>query len=131
MAENNIRTIASPEPNTETEKFWEGARQGKLIIQKCNDTGRHYWYPRARSPFTLTDDVSWVEAKGTGTIYTFSVMKRAKINYCIAYVELDEGVRMMTNIVDTDYDQIKIGDKVKVVFKDSENGIPVPMFTPV
>ena len=128
MAET--RTIASPEPNPETQKFWDAAKEGKLLIMKCKDTDKPYFYPRARSPFTGSDNVEWVEAKGTGEIYTFSVMKRSKIPYCIAYVRLDEGVTMMTNIVDTDLDKVAIGQKVKVVFKETENGQPVAMFTP-
>ena len=124
------RTIASPEPNPETQNFCDAAKEGKLLIMKCKDTGNPYFYPRARSPFTGSDNVEWVEAAGTGEIYTFSVMKRAKIPYCIAYVRLDEGVTMMTNIVDTDLDKVAIGQKVKVVFKPTENGLPVPMFTP-
>ncbi|HUS98393.1 MAG TPA: Zn-ribbon domain-containing OB-fold protein [Hyphomicrobiaceae bacterium] len=124
------RTIASPNPNAETQKYWDAAAEGKLLIQKCKDTGKFFCYPRARSPFTLSDNVEWVEAKGTGEVYTFSVMKRSKTPYAIAYVRLDEGVTMMTNIVDTDLDAIKIGQKVKVVFKPTEDGPPVPMFTP-
>ncbi len=127
---SETRTIASPEPNPETQKFWDAAKEGRLLIMKCKDTGKPYYYPRARSPFTGSDNVEWVEAAGTGEIYTFSVMKRSKIPYCIAYVRLDEGVTMMTNIVDTDLDQVAIGQKVKVVFKDTEKGQPVPMFTP-
>ncbi len=129
MAEQ--RTIASPQPNPETQKFWEAAADGKLLIMRCKDTGQPYYYPRARSPFTASDNVEWIEAAGTGEIYTFSVMKRAKIPYAIAYVRLDEGVTMMTNIVDTDLDALKIGQRVKVVFKATEDGPPVPMFTPV
>ena len=71
-----------------------------------------------------------VESKGTGTIYTFTVM-RTKEPLCVAYVELDEGPRMFTNIVDCDLDTLKIGQKVKLVFKPTEDGAaPVPMFTP-
>ncbi len=124
------RTIAAPQPNTETQVYWDAAENGKLMIQKCKDTGKFFCYPRARSPFTLSDNVEWVEAKGTGEIYSFSVMKRAKIEFTIAYVKLDEGITMMTNIVDTDYDALKIGQKVKVVFKPTDGGPPVPMFTP-
>ena len=127
---SEVRTIAAPEPNTETQTFWDAAENGKLMIMKCKDTGKFYFYPRARSPYTLSDNVEWVEAKGTGEIYTFSVMKRAKIEYAIAYVKLDEGVTMMTNIVDTDLDTLSIGQKVKVVFKPTDGGPPVPMFTP-
>ena len=124
------RTIAAPQPNTETQAYWDAASEGKLLIQKCKDTGKLFCYPRARSPFTLSDNVEWVEAKGTGTIYSFSVMKRAKIPFAIAYVTLDEGVTMMTNIVDTDLDALAIGQNVKVVFKPTDGGPPVPMFTP-
>ena len=127
---SETRTIASPQPNTETQKFWDAAAEGKLLIMKCNDTGKPYFYPRARSPFTCSDNVEWVEAAGTGEVYTFSVFKRTKTPYCIAYVRLDEGVTMMSNIVDTDLDAVHIGQKVKVVFKETADGPPVPMFTP-
>ena len=71
------------------------------------------------------------QASGNGTIYTYSVMRRAPVPYAIAYVTLQEGVSMMTNIVDCDLDKIKIGQAVRLVFKPSESGQPVPMFTPV
>lgn len=129
MAEE--RTIASPQPNVETQAFWDAAGEGKLLIKSCNSCGKPHYYPRALCPRCFSDNTEWTEAKGTGEIYSFSVMKRAKIPYAIAYVTLDEGVTMMTNIVDTDLDAIKIGQKVKVVFKPTEDGPPVPMFTPV
>jgi len=70
-------------------------------------------------------------AKGTGEIYTYSITRRAgPIPYCIAYVTLDEGVKMITNIIDCDLDTIKVGQKVKVIFKKSEGGVSMPMFTP-
>ena len=71
-----------------------------------------------------------VAAKGTGSIYTFTVM-RTKEPYCVAYVELDEGIRVFTNIVDCDLDSLKIGQKVKLVFKPTQgDGPPAFMFTP-
>ncbi|MFC7539139.1 Zn-ribbon domain-containing OB-fold protein [Siccirubricoccus deserti] len=71
-----------------------------------------------------------MQAKGTGTIYTYTVM-RTKEPYCVAYVELDEGVRVFTNIVDCDLDSLKIGQKVKVVFKPTQgDSPPATMFTP-
>jgi uncharacterized OB-fold protein len=79
----------------------------------------------------MSDRVQWVQAKGTGEIYTFSVSRRAgPVVYCIAYVTLDEGVKMMTNIVDCDLDSIKIGQKVKVAFKKTEGGVSMPVFAP-
>ena len=127
---SETRTIASPQPNPETEAFWAAAKGGKLMIGSCTSCGKVHWYPRAICPHCFSDKTELKEAKGTGEIYTFSVMKRSKIPYAIAYVKLDEGPKMMTNIVDTDLDSISIGQKVKVVFKDTEDGPPVPMFTP-
>ena len=90
------RKIQAPQPNPETQAFWDAAAAGKLMIGKC----------------------------------TYSVMRRAPVPYAIAYVTLEEGVSMMTNIVDCDLDQIRIGQAVRLVFKPSDGGPPVPMFTP-
>ena len=96
----------------------------------CKDTGKFIWYPRAISPFTF-GPVEWVEVSGKGTIYTFSVMQRADPPYCIAYVELAEGPRMMTNIVDCDFSTLKIGQAVMLKFIQSEgSGPPLPFFAP-
>ena len=68
-------------------------------------------------------------ASGRGTVYTFSVTRRAgPIPFAIAYVTLEEGPTMMTNLVDCDLDAVRIGDKVQVVFKPTDGGPPVPMF---
>ena len=80
-------------------------------------------------PFCFSDETEWREAAGTGTIYSFSVMRRAEMPYAIAYVTLAEGPTMMSNIVDCDLDAIRIGQRVRLVFKPAENGQPVPMFT--
>jgi hypothetical protein len=69
------------------------------------------------------------EAKGSGEVYSYSVMRRAKTPYAIAYVRLTEGATMMTNIVDCDFDDIRVGMPVKLVFRDSAEGYPLPMFT--
>jgi uncharacterized OB-fold protein len=71
-----------------------------------------------------------MQAKGFGVVYTFSVLRAVQAPYCIAYVTLDEGVTMLTNLVDCDFEKVKIGMKVKVVFRPSDGGPPVPMFTP-
>jgi uncharacterized OB-fold protein len=125
------RKIRDPALNPGDEPYFDAAAQGKLMLKKCNDCGEVHHYPRALCPFCWSDRVEWLQAKGTGSIYTYSVTRRgAPAPYCIAYVTLDEGPKMMTNIVDCDLDAIRIGQKVKVVFKKSENGTSVPMFTP-
>ena len=70
------------------------------------------------------------KASGKGKIYSLSVMKRAEVPFAMAYVELEEGPKMMTNIVDCDLDALKIGQDVKLKFVPTDGGPPVPMFTP-
>ncbi|HZU89259.1 MAG TPA: Zn-ribbon domain-containing OB-fold protein [Stellaceae bacterium] len=125
------RKIPAPQMTPETRAFWDAAASGKLMIGKCAECGAAHYYPRAICPFCFSDRTRLEEASGEGTIYTYSVMRRAAIPYAIAYVTLAEGPTMMTNIVDCDLDRIRIGQKVRLVFKPSEGGPPVPMFTPV
>ena len=94
-------------------------------------TGDYFYYPRSISPFSFTTNVDWVEAKGTGTIYSVSVMERAPEPYAIGYVELDEGPRIVTNFVDCDLKTLKIGQKVQVTFRPTEGGeYQLPVFKP-
>ena len=124
------RKIPAPEANPETRPFWEAAAKGRLLIGKCASCGKPHYYPRAICPLCGSDATELVEASGRGTVYSYSVMRRVPVPYALAYVTLDEGVTMMTNIVDCDLDAIRIGQRVQVVFKPTEGGPPVPMFTP-
>jgi hypothetical protein len=129
QAQPQQRKIAAPPVNSETQPFWDAAGEGKLLYKKCAACGEPHFYPRPHCPFCFSDKVEWQEASGRGTIYTYSVMRRAPVPYAIAYVTLAEGPTMMTNIVDCDLDSIKIGQPVRLVFKPSDGGPPVPMFT--
>ena len=124
------RKIPAPQPSPETKAFWDGAAQGRLLIKKCLACSQVHYYPRAICPFCGSDRTEWQQASGRGSIYSWSVMRRAEVPYAIAYVTLEEGVTMMTNIVDCDLDGIRIGQRVRVVFKPTEGGLPVPAFTP-
>jgi uncharacterized protein len=124
------RKITAPVVNAESQDFWNAARAGRLLIPVCTVCGKAHWYPRAICPFCADDRVEWREASGKGTIYTFSVMRRVKEPYVIAHVTLAEGPTVLTNIVDCDFGKVHIGQAVAVVFKESENGQPVPMFRP-
>jgi uncharacterized protein len=128
MAEE--RKIPSPIVTVETQAFWDAARAHRLVVPTCTACGRAHWYPRAVCPFCGSDKIAWRDSPGRGAIYSFSVMRRAKEPYAIAYVTLAEGPTMLTNIVDCDFDALAIGQPVSVVFQDTENGPPVPMFRP-
>ena len=126
----NERKIPSPTANPETQTFWKAAVEGRFLIRRCAACGRAHWYPRAICPFCFSDKTEWLPASGRGRIYSYSVMRRTPEPYAIAYVTLEEGPTMLTNIVDCDLNTLKAGLEVKLVFKESENGQPVPMFTP-
>ena len=125
------RKIQAPQPNPETKAFWDAAAEGRLMIGKCIACGETHYYPRAVCPFCFSGQTELQRACGNATIYTYSVMRRTPIPYAIAYVTLAEGPTIMTNIVDCDLDRIRIGQAVRLVFKPSDGGPPVPMFTPV
>ena len=131
QASNETGLTRVKDTNPETKPYWDACNEGKLMIQKCLDTGKHYYHPRSLSPFTLSNRTEWVQASGKGKIYTFSVMERANPPFTIAYVTLEEGTTMLTNIVDCDFSTLKIGQNVKVVFIASEEGQKLPFFTPV
>ena len=124
------RKITSPVVTVETKAFWDAAREGRFLVPFCTACGKAHWYPRAICPFCASDTIEWRNGSGKGTIYTFSVMRRAKEPYVIAQVTLAEGPTMLTNIVDCDPDKVAIGQPVAVVFRETENGPPAPMFRP-
>jgi uncharacterized protein len=93
-----------PEPVPETAPFWEAAKDDRLLIQRCRACGRHYFYPRPFCPHCTSDDVVWDEVSGRGRLMSYVINHRpmppAEQAQVIALVELDEGVRLLTNIVD-------------------------------
>ena len=118
-------------PTPGSEPYWEGAKAGKLLVKWCQSCKKPHHYPRGVCPHCMSTNLEWREAKGIGEIYTYSIMHAAKPAYVVAYVTLDEGVSMMTNIVDVDPATVKVGQRVKVVFKPSEGGGKLPCFTPL
>jgi uncharacterized OB-fold protein len=124
------RPLAAPIVDPVTEAYWNAAKEGVLRIRRCTACGQVHFYPRPQCPFCL-GDTEWVDASGRGTIYSVSITRRAgPIAYAIAYVALEEGVTMLTNIVDCDLDMLAIGQPVQVTFKPAEGGWMIPMFKP-
>ncbi len=124
------RKIAAPSPHPETEEYWRAAAAGRLLLKRCLACGEPHHYPRAICPFCLSADTTWIEASGRGRIYSYSTMGVAEAAYTLAYVTLEEGVTMLTNIVDCAECELRVGLQVKVVFEPCDGGQPVPMFAP-
>lgn len=123
------RKLSAPTVLPDNETFWKAAGEGRLLVKYCNACSQYHWFPRTLCPFCFSDRTEWKEASGRGTVYTFSVTRRAgPIPFAIAYVTLEEGPTMLTNLVDCDLDAVRIGDEVQVVFKPTDGGPPVPMF---
>ena len=123
------RKIPAPKCNDGDEVYFNAATEGKLFVKQCADCGEYHHYPRALCPFCFSDKTEWKESKGTGTIYSYSITRTSgPVPYAIAYVTLDEGPTMLTNIVDCDLDTIRCGQRVNVTFKQSEDGPSIPVF---
>jgi uncharacterized OB-fold protein len=126
----------SPIINPDTEAFWEATTEDKLLIGRCNSCQHSYYYPRPQCPECFGNDTKLVEASGVGTIYACTLVRQAgglfadATPYILAYVELEENPRIMTNIVGVSYSDIAIGDKVEVVFDSVNSSAAIPRFTP-
>lgn len=127
-----MREIAPTRPDPETLPFWQAARDGRLLLRRCRDCAQMHWFPRSICPFCWSDRTDWQPASGRGTIYSWTVLRRNATPHAVAYVELEEGPRMLTNIVECDLDTLAIGQDVRVVFVPTSDpdGPPVPMFRP-
>jgi uncharacterized OB-fold protein len=129
MADTAPGAIPSPPTNPEVAPFHEAANRGKLLVGRCRACGEAHFYPRRLCPF-CAGETEWQEAAGTGTIYSYAVLSRAKPPYAQAYVTLDEGPTMLTRIVDCPFEELAVGKRVRVVFRPAENGQAIPFFAP-
>jgi uncharacterized OB-fold protein len=124
-----------PQPTKDTQPYWDGARAGKLLVQRCGGCGRYQFYPRPFCVKCLSTEITWVESAGRGRIYTYTVNHRPanpamkdRVPYAVVAVDLEEGVRMLGNLVDSDLAKIAIGAAVSVVFEKISDEISLPQF---
>jgi uncharacterized protein len=118
-----------------SDPFFAAAAEGRLVIPRCDQCNRFFFYPTVLCPHCHTMGHTWVEAAGTARVYSFTAVYRAPaINvptpYVVGVVELPEGIRMMTNIVDCSADDVSIGMPVKVRFGANWEGRQLPFFAP-
>ncbi len=118
----------APAQTVETQPFWDAANHGQLLFGHCRACGARHYYPRRLCPHCFSTDVQWLAASGRGTIYSFSVVHHKDAPYVQAYVTLDEGVSVFTNIVDSDPQQLAIAAVVELAFEASVTGQMVPVF---
>lgn len=127
----------APKPTPDTQPFWDGTAAGELRVQRCLTCSRHYFYPRPSCPRCGSGDVEWVAASGRATLYSYVINHRPAPGfqddgpYAIAVVELEEGVRMMTNIVGVEItpENLRLDMPLRVVF-EQRGDVRVPLFEP-
>lgn len=127
-----------PVVNEDTREYWASCQRHELVIQRCRACGRFQFYPRGICSHCCSEDLEWAKAAGKGQVYSYSVVHRPPskafapdVPYVVAIVELAEGVRMMTNIVDCPPEAVRIGMPVEVMFQDVTAEITLPQFRPI
>jgi uncharacterized protein len=127
-----------PKPSAESAPYWAAAKERRLVLQRCNACGQCWFPPSHRCAHCLSADFDWRESKGQGRIYSFVVFHRvyhpafeSEVPYAVAIVELDEGPRLLANIVGTPPEAIRCDERVRVVFEErGEHTIPQFVIAP-
>ena len=124
-----------PQPTALSQPFWDGCRDRRLLIQRCLTCEGKVFIPQPFCPHCLGRELEWIEAAGTGSVVTYTVVWRPQtpafeVPYVIAVVALDEGVDLITNLTDVEPDQVSMGMRVQVRFVPMNDGITLPFFAP-
>jgi uncharacterized OB-fold protein len=134
-----VNDYAKPLPSLDddvTAPYWAAAAEHRLVLPRCRDCGAVFFYPRRFCPACWSERVEWVDASGTGTVWSLTFVHvpfyddtwASDVPYCVGIVELDEGVRLVTNIVGVQPGGVRVGDAVRVVFDDVTAEVTLPKF---
>lgn len=126
-----------PTIDEDTQPWWDAAREGRLLLRSCHACGAVHHYPRPFCPECWSDDVGWIEASGRGTVYTHSTVYvndlppfGEQVPYIAVVVDLEEGPRMMTRVVDCDPADVAVGMPVEVAYWEVTDEVTLPVFRP-
>ncbi len=127
-----------PTPNVESQRFWDATAEGRIELPRCDSCGLVIYYPRAICPDCQSTQLTWETMAGTGTVYSFSITRsgagrrwKEHLPFVVAYVRLDEGPTMLTNIVDCDPESVEVDMAVTAVFDDTGEGNALVRFKPL
>jgi len=125
-----------PEITNESKPFWDACARHEFLVQRCAACGTVQHYPRGVCSACWSDTLQWKPSAGRGRVYTFTVTHRTQargfrdeLPYVLAWIELEEGVQVMSNIVGVDPTKVAIGMPVRVTFDDVKDGLSIPKFT--
>ena len=131
---SEVKPRPAPRYDPESAPYWSATLEGRLVVQWCPACGHHQLYARVHC-LECRSPVEWVEASGLGTVYSYTVIRqnfsrafRDMLPYVVALVDLDEGPRLMTNVVDCDPADVWIGAPVRVRFEPVSDEAALPLF---
>ena len=136
-------SLPLPNITSEAKPFWDGLSEQKLLIPKCNKCNHLFMYPKAYCPNNgcFSDDLSWEHVSGRGKVYSFTVVHRSadvrfqeiasQNPYVFALIELDEGPKLISNLINCEIDSIAIGASVQIIFEKINSDITLPKFAPL
>ena len=128
-----------PTPDPVTKPFWDSLKAHAIQLQRCGGCGRFIYYPRAVCPSCLSDDLTWTSVSGRGVVHAFTIPHRhpilafgGHVPFVVAMVELEEGARILSNLVEVDPtpEAVKVGMPVEIVYDDVTDEITLPRFRP-
>jgi uncharacterized OB-fold protein len=126
-----------PAPSAISQPFWDGLAAGELRVQKCDGCGRFVFYPRPYCPECLSEALTWTPLSGRGRVYTYTIVRRAMnpafapdVPYVFAIVELEEGPRVPTNVINCAPEEMRVEMAVKAVYDSVAAGIALLKFEP-
>jgi len=129
----------SPIPDFDAEEFWAGCNRDELLMQRCCACKKFRWLPRPMCPFCHSLEREWIKMSGRGKVYSWTIVTHpvhpaavSKVPYNVVQVQLDEDSEliMVTNLVGTRNEDIRIGLPVQAVFEEHEPGVKLPKFKP-
>jgi uncharacterized OB-fold protein len=130
-------TLPVPRPSKETQPFWEAARERRLVMPRCDECGRYTFPPSLACPYCGRGELRWVEVSGRGRVFSYVVFHRVyhpafrdRVPYVVAVIALDEGPRLLSNVVGVPAERVECEMRVRAVFDDVRDGMVIPQFTP-
>lgn len=146
MSEHDISLECDPHPplpNIDQVEYarphWEGLQEERLLIQECSDCGERQHFPRPWCQYCGSEEIEWIESDGKATLYSYSIPRRVvevyeyepALPYIMGYIDLDVGVRFVSNVVNCDIDDVEIGMELEAVFDHVTDDITLVRFEPV
>lgn len=132
---SNVFAKPLPVPTPATAPYWDAAREHRLVAPRCNTCGKLFFHPQAQCPNCISDDIGWETMSGRGTVYSCTVIRQPghpafqhEVPYVFAIIELEEGIRMASNVVGCAPQDVHPDQKVEVVFEEASPEITLPKF---